>query len=117
MGSAGLTVRGLALAPLLALGLTTGQAVAEEWTASDAVAFIVAAGWCSKEEGLMTKDASIVMARDLTRWMEREYGYTREQLVRIAKEKDFVSRWKRLISSYGGCRGLLNEVYRTTGYQ
>lgn len=105
------------LLPALLLVVTPDSAVAEAWTAADTMSFIFAAGWCSKEEGLMTREASIRMASDLTRWMEREYGYSREQLVRIAKEKDFVSRWNGVINSYGGCRGLLNEVYRKTGYR
>lgn len=111
-----MTIRGLVIGPWLALGLAMSPVMAEQWTATDSMAFILAAGWCSKEEGVMTERESLDMAHELTSWMVDEYGYTREQLIRIASEKDFHKRMQEMVRSFGGCRELLKAVWKKTGY-
>lgn len=109
----GLTL--VTLAAGLGIALFPVPARSEAWSAAEMTAFIVAASWCSKEEGIMTRQASIEFGADLLKWLEREFGYSREQISRIGRDEGFSERWKGLIRSYGGCRGLLNEVYRKTG--
>ncbi len=102
---------------LAAITLGSGTAIAEGWTAAEMTAFIVAASWCSKEEGHMSRAASITMGSDLLRWMEREYGISREQVITIGRDRGFDDRWRGMIRAYGGCRGLLEEVYEKTGFR
>jgi len=103
---------------LLLLALFCGpQASAQDWSTTDALAYIMAAGWCTKEEGYMSsKDAAGLGGRMMKDFME-EHGISMERVERIIDSDSFTKRMSWMIDEHGGCRKMIGDILRKGRYK